>query len=64
MTRIITRTGNDRSYMVATGYQDRSRHGGKLLPMERPEGEPSMVVGISVVAILALIGAVLWVMLP
>jgi len=52
MTRITT-TGNDRPYIVATGYQNTPRDDGARF--ERPAGEPPLWVGVGVLVFVAIV---------
>lgn len=55
MTPRVHTTGNDRPYIVAPGYQRTPRLSGKLLPMDRPEGELSLGAGTALLIGLAIV---------
>ena len=55
MIPVIRTTGNSRPHIVHPGYNRTPRLSGKLLPMERPEGELTWWQGAALLIFTALV---------
>ena len=53
MTPRYQSSGNSRPHVVHTGYQYQPRHDGSRF--ERPDGEPSLAVGVGLLVTLAVV---------
>lgn len=56
MTPTYRTTGNSRPHIVHPGYSRTPRLSGKLLPMERPEGELHWLTGAALLIFIAVAG--------